>query len=121
MSSTSSAFIRPCKPVGSAPKTQPAPKRVNATGAAEAEFERRIADYAKLHKQMEGMLPQLPKDATPQQIDENQRALEKLIVAARANAKPGDFFTPAMQRTVHRLLEHPRPPPRGPPRGGRGR
>src|SRR4051812_7659781 len=62
-----------------APKTPSAPKRVNATGAAEAEFERRVADYAKLHKQMEDMLPQLPKDATPQQIDANQRALEKLI------------------------------------------
>jgi hypothetical protein len=43
-------------------------------------------------------------EATPQQIDSNQRALGKLIQEARANAKPGDIFTPQAQPVIKRLL-----------------
>jgi hypothetical protein len=47
-----------------------------------------------LHTSIERSLPNLPKEATPQQIDKNQRALENLVREARATAKPGDVFTP---------------------------
>jgi hypothetical protein len=78
--------------------------RGSATAQATADFEARVEAYAHLHKKLEATLPRLPKGATPQQIDSDQRALEQLIVQARPDAKVGDVFTPAMQTLVRALL-----------------
>jgi hypothetical protein len=78
--------------------------RVNATAAAEMAFAKRVNDYMTLHKKLEGTLPKLPDNATPQQIDRNQRSMGDLVREARAGAKPGDLFTPDMQRVVHQLF-----------------
>jgi hypothetical protein len=64
----------------------------------------RLKQYLELHLKLEESLPKLPKDATPQQIDKNQRMLEKLVRDARATAKPGDIFTPEAQPVIKRLL-----------------
>jgi hypothetical protein len=84
------------------PKAPTAPPQVEVpkSDPVEAEFEKRVDDYVKLHKQLEAKLPKLPKEATPQQIDADQRALMQLVAAARADAKPGDIFTPAMQTLI---------------------
>ena len=78
--------------------------RVNPQAQTMAAFEERVADYVALHRKLEARCPNLPKEATPQQIDEHQRALGKLIQQARASAKPGDLFTPAMRQIVRGLL-----------------
>lgn len=78
--------------------------RVNASAAIQADFLKRVDEYVQLHKRLEAMLPKLSDDATPQQIDQNQRAMGELVSKARANAKPGDLFTPDMQRVVHMLM-----------------
>ena len=64
----------------------------------------RVKEYVDLHQKLERSLPKLPDDATPQQIDKNQRALEKLMREARATAKPGDIFTPEARPVIKRLL-----------------
>jgi hypothetical protein len=64
----------------------------------------RLRDYIELHLKLERSLPKLPKEATPQQIDRNQRAFEKLMREARTKAKPGDLFTPEAQPVIKRLL-----------------
>ena len=69
-----------------------------------AEFDKRVQDYVALHRKLEATLTNLPNEATPQQIDDHQRALGKLIQQARANAKPGDLFTADMRNVVRRLL-----------------
>jgi hypothetical protein len=69
-----------------------------------AEFNDRVTQYAELHQKLEGTLPSLPKETTPQVIDTHQRALEKLIREARKNAKPADIFTPATQRVFRQVL-----------------
>ena len=69
-----------------------------------AEFDKRVQDYVALHRKLEETLTNLPNEATPQQIDDHQRALGKLIQQARANAKPGDLFTADMRNVVRRLL-----------------
>jgi hypothetical protein len=79
-------------------------QRVNPDAKTMAEFERRVQEYVALHRKLEATIPDLPKEATPQQIDEHQRALGKLIQEARASAKPGDLFTPDMRNVVRRLL-----------------
>jgi len=64
------------------------------------DFEKRLGDYVALHKRIEDGLPAMPKEATPNQIDERQRDLLQRIAAARADAKQGDLFTPAMEKLV---------------------
>jgi len=64
----------------------------------------RVKEYIELHKTLESSLPRLPKEATPEQIDKNQRALEKLVQGARATAQPGDIFTPEARPVIKRLL-----------------
>jgi hypothetical protein len=64
----------------------------------------RLKEYVDLHLKLERTLPSLPKDATPQQIDKNQRAFEKLMRDTRKTAKPGDLFTAEAQPVIKRLL-----------------
>ena len=64
----------------------------------------RLKDYLALHQKLEASLPRLPKDATPEQINRNQRLFEKLIRSERANAKPGDIFTAEARPVIRRLL-----------------
>ena len=82
------------------PKSPVNPKRV-----APPEFLERVKGYMALHQKLEATLPKLPKEATPQQIDTDQRALARLITQARATAKQGDIFVPAMQMFSRDLLE----------------
>jgi len=64
----------------------------------------RLKAYIELHRKLEGTLPPLPQAATPEQIDRNQRELEKLLRGARAGAKAGDIFTPEARPVIVRLL-----------------
>jgi hypothetical protein len=68
------------------------------------EFNARVADHAALHQTLDGTLPALPGDATPEQIDQHQRELHALIASARKDAQRGEFFTPAMEALVRRAL-----------------
>jgi hypothetical protein len=69
-----------------------------------AEFKKRVDEYGALHKKLEATLPKLSKEATPEEIDRNQRALVALISAARAQARPGDLFTPPTQAAIRSVL-----------------
>lgn len=64
----------------------------------------RLKDYVELHNKLERDLPKLPDNATPTQIDTNQRLLEEKVRAARAGAKQGDLFTPEATPVIKRLL-----------------
>lgn len=69
-----------------------------------ADFDARVKAYVALHRKLEETLPRLPKEATPQQIDQHQRDLGRLIQQARADAKPGSIFTPDIRAVVERLM-----------------
>ena len=74
------------------------------------DFDRRIAAYVSLR---EGLARTLGTEVDPRPgaTDAKQTALRGLIAKARANAKPGDLFDPAMQTSVRgivrRLLDGP--------------
>ncbi len=68
------------------------------------DFEARVRIYRALEQKLEATLPKLPRRATPQQVDENQRALGALIKNARAGATRGEIFTPEIQALVKRTL-----------------
>lgn len=91
------------------PAEAPPTKRVvgplsEADAAALATMNDKLRDYVEFHNKLEAKLPKLPADATPKQIDTNQRQFEKMMRAERASAKPGDLFTPEAQPVIKRLL-----------------
>jgi hypothetical protein len=91
------------------PAEAPPTKRVvgplsEADAAALATMNDRLKAYVELHVKIESELPKLPDEATPQQIDANQRQFEKTIRAARAGNKQGDLFTAEAQPVIKRLL-----------------
>jgi hypothetical protein len=99
----------PPPPTSAAPSSAPATERVVGPLSPEdaqalATMNDRLKQYVGLHRKIERSLPKLPKEATPQQIDKNQRAFEKRLRAARTTAKPGDIFTPEARPVIQRLL-----------------
>ena len=69
-----------------------------------AEFMKRVNDYVAIHREAENAAPKLPKEATPVQIDQTQRALAARIQEVRTGAKRGDIFTPEMAAFIKALL-----------------
>jgi len=92
-------LVAGCQDKPPAPPQGPTPAS-NEEARTLADFEQRVNDYAALHRKLEATLPKLPTEATPQQIDDNQRNLGKLVAQARPAAKQGDLFTPAMQTLI---------------------
>ena len=89
----------------SAPPSERVVGPLSSTDAeALATMNDRLKAYVDLHLKMESSLPKLPEEATPQEIDKNQRTLQTLMQQARKDAKPGDLFTPAAQPVIKRLL-----------------
>ena len=89
------------------------PTRVNPEAALAAEFTKRVAEYVALHKKIEESLPKLSKDATPEQIDNYQRELGRLIAKARPTAKPADIFTKEIRAYFRRQIAAPFAGPEG--------
>ena len=87
------------------------PPPANPDAAAIAEFHKRVTEYAELHEKLEKTLTPLPDKPTPELISEHQRALERLLVRARADAKTGDIFSAPIRayfrRQIARVLEGP--------------
>ena len=75
-----------------------------ADSQALATMNDKVSEYIDLHRKLEAELPEIPKEATPQQIDKSQRAFELLMRKTRATAKQGDIFTPEAQPVIKRLL-----------------
>ena len=99
----------PSKPTAESPKDAPPTKRVvgplsEEDAKALATMNERLKIYLDIHKDLEKGLPKLSDNATPQQIDANQRIFEKKMQAARKNAKRGEIFTGAAEPVIRRLL-----------------
>ena len=67
-------------------------------------FEARVGEYLTVHREIEQKLPKLGREATPEEIDKNQRELGALMRSARSDARPGEFFTPDVQEFLKRLF-----------------
>ena len=77
---------------------------VNPDAAAMAEFKARVDRYADLHKELARGDARQKETADPAKINAAQTALANKIIAARADAKQGDIFTPAIRPVFRRLL-----------------
>ena len=89
------------RPVVAEPQAQ---QPANSDARVIADFMTRVDAYTAIHLEAERAAPKLAREATPQQIDQTQRAMAARILAARAGAKRGDIFTPEMTTLVKRVL-----------------
>jgi hypothetical protein len=78
----------------------------NPDAQALADFKARMDKYVEMRKKADDSAPPLKKTDDPAKIKEAQQALGERIGAARAGAKQGDVFTPAISALFRRLI-HP--------------
>lgn len=69
-----------------------------------ADFEIRAAQYSKLREGLERLLPKLPKDATPEQIEAHKIALQKSVLQSRRRAARGAIFTLAAAKLIRKII-----------------
>lgn len=87
-----------------APTSTPTPRPTGPEAATIVEFMKRVNAYVTIHVDAEKKSPKLSTEATPVQIDQNQRGLATRIQAARTGAKRGEIFTPDMTAFIKRVL-----------------
>ena len=63
-----------------------------------------MKEYVKLREGLEGKMPKLSKDSTPEEIKAHKVALEKLVREARAGARQGDIFTPEAADYIRAII-----------------
>ena len=71
---------------------------------AVAAFEGHVKAYARMREGLEEKLPKLPKESTPEQIQTHKTTFEEMVRAARADAKPGNAFTPAVSEYIRAVI-----------------
>jgi hypothetical protein len=79
--------------------------RVNADAALSVEFTRRVHEYVALRNKAAGGLANLPKEATPDEVERHQRALAEAIGRARPRSAPGEIFSKEIRAYFRRQLE----------------
>jgi hypothetical protein len=77
---------------------------VNPDAAAMAEFKARVDAYADLHKKVAKGAAAQKENSDPAQINAARTALAAKLQSARADARQGDIFTPAVRPVFRRLL-----------------
>ena len=78
--------------------------RVQVWGDIMADFSARVWAYFELRSELEKGLPALTATDDPAEIKRAVRALAKRIRVARAEAKEGDIFTPAISVEFRKVL-----------------
>jgi|RhiMethySRZTD1v2_1073278.scaffolds.fasta_scaffold00291_29 hypothetical protein len=84
--------------------TSPAAQAQKPDAKVLTEFKAKVEAYDTLRKDLQKKAPPLKKTDDPVEIAQAEKAFAQQVRVARANAKPGDIFTPDTQRVFKRLL-----------------
>ena len=77
----------------------------NPTNAVFGEFAKRVDGYMKIRKSVVDSVGELDPTKSQAEITTRSTNLAKGIIAARAQAKPGDIFTPELSALVATLIK----------------
>ena len=83
---------------------QPPKEAANQDAVIIQDFEFRVSEYAKLHKEAESKMPSLKSTESPAKIEHHQHELAEKIRKARPAARVGDIFTPTISAEFRRLI-----------------
>lgn len=70
------------------------------------EFQDQAKDYSKLREKIEERLPNLPEEATADQIEKHKISFQKAVQAARSNARQGDIFTGPAAQLIRKIIRN---------------
>jgi hypothetical protein len=87
-----------------AARQQPKPP-VNATAAAQQEFQKRLQQYLDVRQKAVRQFQPLKPDADQDTVHEREVALAQAIRTARTGAKAGEIFTPDVAPLFRRLAK----------------
>ena len=88
------------------PQDRPPPDfKVQIVGEVSVEFGQRIRSYADLRSELERDLPPLRSTDDAAAIIRRERELARRLRAARAKAREGDIFTPAVSIEFRKALQ----------------
>jgi hypothetical protein len=76
----------------------------NPDALTQQDFKKRVDAYVALHNAAVKDVGTLKPTSDPAEIKQGQNALAQRIAAARADAKPGDLFTPEIKTRFRELL-----------------
>jgi hypothetical protein len=96
--------VAPSAPPSQEAQQMPKGTNVNSDAGLLAEFKKNVDAYNELRKDSEKKAPAMKRTNEPAEIVQSEKAIAEQIRAARANAKPGDIFTPATRAMFRRLL-----------------
>src|SRR5437879_3173020 len=77
---------------------------VNPHAAILQDFDKRVSEYVKMRKTMEGKLPKLKSTPSQTEIASHERELAHMLRHARQSAAQGDIFTPEINEEFRRLI-----------------
>jgi hypothetical protein len=77
---------------------------MNADSALIVQFQKRVADYLQLRKNIEAHMPPLKSTASVDRIEHHEKELGDEVRIARRNARQGDIFTPEIAGEIRRLI-----------------
>jgi hypothetical protein len=80
-------------------------KAENPTEAVFADFAKRVDNYMKLRKTLVDSVGELDPTNSQAEITARATKLANSIIAARAQAKPGDIFTPEFSALIATLIK----------------
>jgi len=79
-------------------------EKVNPDAAVLEDFNKRVADYVKLHQAAHSRIHALKPTNSPEAIEKHEHALARAIREARSGVGPGNIFTPEISKEFRRLL-----------------
>jgi hypothetical protein len=82
--------------------------------ASLARFRMALDEYVALRQSARSTLPAPPAQADPAHVNSYERSFEKILVASRGNAKPGQVFVPEVQPLIRRICRTVLTGPDGP-------
>ena len=85
-------------------KAKPAQTKVNQDAQLILEFQKRVEAYLDVHKKADTSLKEVPNTAPREMVTAHQRALQRSIANARANAEQGDIFTQPIRAYFRRQI-----------------
>lgn len=78
---------------------------VNALGAATLDFQKRVAEYMKIHNEAEAKVPNLKRTDDPVEIATREQALAQAIMTLRANAPANEIFSKEYQPHFAKIVQ----------------
>jgi hypothetical protein len=82
-----------------------AQEKVNAGAQLLADFQKRVAEYVKVHKMARAEVHGLKPTDSPEAIEHHEHKLAHEIRETRRSAQAGDIFTPQIAEEFRRLIK----------------